>query len=266
MDGPRVAALTIYPIKACGALPVERRRVTPTGLAGDRAFMVVSADGRARTQRRAPRLATVRPSFTDGGLLLTGPGQEPLEVGPRTDGPRVDVEIFGRSHPAIDQGDAAAEWFSGFLGAPSRLVGLAPEHHRPTDGVVPGLTGWADSGAVVLLSRAAADDLSDRVAERTGEPVPLDRFRENILLTGCTAHAEDGFDRVDVGSAGLVFAKQAVRCKVVTVDQEEGRVDRTEPLDTLATYRRTDAGVVFGAKYTVVTPGEVAVGDTLRTT
>lgn len=265
MDGTRVAELTIYPIKGCGGVAVEHCEVTPLGFAGDRTFMVVGPDGRARTQRRAPRLATVRPRFVDGGLLLTGPGREPLTVHPRPDGPRVGVEIFGKAHPAIDQGDAAAAWFTALLETPSRLVGLAPEHHRVTDGVVPGLTGWADSGAVVLLSRAAADELSDRVVERTGEPVPLDRFRANVLLTGCPAHAEDDLDRVTLGSARLAFAKQAVRCKVVTVDQVEGRIDRTEPLDTLATYRRTDAGVVFGAKYTVLASGEVAVGDTLRT-
>lgn len=261
---PRVAALTVYPIKACGGVAVERSAVTVTGLAGDRSFLVVGDDGRARTQRRSPLLATVRPSLDDGRLALTAPGVEPLAVDVQPDGPRRRVTIFGRDHPAVDQGDAAAAWFSTVLGAPSRLVGLAPEHHRPTDGTVPGLTGWADSGSVLLLSRDAADDLSDRVAERTGEPVPLDRFRTNVVLTGCPAHAEDDYDRVVLGTARLAFAKLAVRCKVVTVDQDDGRIEGTEPLDTLATYRGTDDGVVFGAKYTVLEPGEVAVGDLLE--
>lgn len=260
---PRVAALTVYPIKACGGVPVDRSTVTPTGLANDRSFLVVGPDNRARTQRRSPLLATVRPALDGDRLVLTAPGVEPLRVDVRRDGPRSRVTIFGWEHPALDQGDDAADWFSTLLRVPSRLVGLAPEHHRPTDGLVPGLTGWADSGSVLLLSRDAADDLSDRVAARTGEPLPLDRFRTNVLITGCPAHAEDGYDRIALGTARLAFAKLAVRCKVVTVDQDDGRVEGTEPLDTLATYRATDDGVVFGAKYTVLEPGEVIVGDAL---
>jgi uncharacterized protein YcbX len=260
----RVAALTVFPIKGCAGMSVEHAEVTTTGLAGDRRFMVVGPDGRFKTQRRHPLLATVRPHLEDGRLTLAAGGIEPTTLDVVDDGPRRQVEIFGREHPAIDQGDAAAAWFSTVLGVEARLVGVAPEHHRPTDGLVPGLTGWADSGSLLLLSRAAADDLFDRVAERTGTPMPIDRFRANIVLTGCAGHAEDGLDRVTLGTAGLAFAKQAVRCAVVTVDQRTGERDGPEPLETLATYRLLDAGVVFGAKYTVLEPGEVAVGDELR--
>jgi uncharacterized protein YcbX len=262
----RVAALTVFPIKGCAGIPVEHAEVTTTGLAGDRRFMVTGPDGRFKTQRRHPLLATVRPRLDGGCLVLEADGVEPAAVEVVDDGPRRPVEIFGREHPAIDQGDAAADWLSTVLGVESRLVGVAPEHHRPTDGLVPGLTGWADSGSLLLLSRAAADDLSDRVAERTGTPMPIDRFRANVVLTGCSAHAEDDLDRVTLGTAGLAFAKQAVRCAVVTVDQRTGERDGPEPLETLATYRLLDAGVVFGAKYTVLDPGEAAVGDELRAT
>ena len=260
----RVAALTIFPIKGCAGMAVDRREVTTTGLAGDRRFMVVGPDGRFKTQRRHPLLAMVRPHLDDGRLTLAADGREPCTLAVVDDGPRRRVEIFGREHPALDQGDDAAGWLSDVLGVESRLVGVAPEHHRPTDGLVPGLTGWADSGSLLLLSRGAADDLSDRAAERTGEPIPLERFRANVVLTDCPAHVEDDLDRVTLGTAELAFAKQAVRCAVVTVDQRTGARVGPEPLETLATYRLVDAGVVFGAKYTVLTPGEVGVGDDLR--
>lgn len=259
----RVSSLTVFPIKGCAGMAVERRDVTPTGLAGDRRLMVVGPDGRFKTQRRHPLLATVRPRLDGDRLTLTADGRDPCTLDVVEDGPRRRVEIFGKEHPAADQGDDAASWLSDVLGVESRLVGVTPEHHRPTDGAVPGLTGWADSGSLLLLSRAAADDLSDRAAERTGEPIPLERFRANVVLTGCPAHAEDDLDRVTLGTAELAFAKQAVRCAVVTVDQRTGRRAGPEPLETLATYRLVDAGVVFGAKYTVLTPGAVAVGDEL---
>ena len=262
----RVAALTVFPIKGCGGMAVDSREVTTTGLAGDRRFMVVAPDGRFKTQRRHPLLATIRPHLDGSRLTLSAPGRSPCTLDVVYDGPRRHVEIFSNEHPAVDQGDDAADWLSDVLGTESRLVGVTPEHHRPTDGLVPGLSGWADSGSLLLLSRAAADDLSDRAAERSGEPIPLERFRANVVLDDCAAHAEDGLDRVALGTAGLAFSKQAVRCAVVTVDQQTGARVGPEPLETLATYRLTDKGVVFGAKYTVLTPGEVAVGDALRVT
>jgi uncharacterized protein len=266
-NGPpiaRVASLTVFPIKGCAGMAVDRREVTTTGLAGDRQFMVIGPDGRFKTQRRHPLLATVRPRLDGGRLFLAADGREQCSVDIVGDGARRRVEIFGKDHPALDQGDEAAAWLSDVLGVESRLVGVTPEHHRPTDGLVPGLSGWADSGSLLLLSRAAADDLSDRAAERTGEPIPLERFRANVVLTDCAAHAEDDLDRVLLGSTHLAFSKQAVRCAVVTVDQRSGERAGPEPLETLATYRLTDKGVVFGAKYTVLVPGEVAVGDELR--
>ncbi|MEJ2862827.1 MOSC domain-containing protein [Actinomycetospora flava] len=260
----RVASLAVFPIKGCAGMAVDRREVTTTGLAGDRRFMVVAPDGRFKTQRRHPLLATVRPDLDGSRLTLSANGRSTCAIDVLDDGPRRQVEIFSKSHPAVDQGDEAATWLSDVLGTESRLVGVTAEHHRPTDGLVPGLSGWADSGSLLLLSRAAADDLSDRAAERTGEPIPLERFRANVVLVGCSAHAEDDLDRVVLGTAGLAFSKQAIRCAVVTVDQQTGARVGPEPLETLATYRLTDKGVVFGAKYTVLTPGEVAVGDELR--
>ena len=187
----RVASLTVFPIKGCAGMAVDRREVTTTGLAGDRQFMVIGPDGRFKTQRRHPLLATVRPHLDGDRLTLAADSREQCSVDIVGDGPRRQVEIFGKDHPALDQGDEAAAWLSDVLGVESRLVGVTPEHHRPTDGLVPGLSGWADSGSLLLLSRAAADDLSDRAAERTGEPIPLERFRANVVLTDCAAHAED---------------------------------------------------------------------------
>lgn len=260
----RVAALTVFPIKGCAGMSVERREVTTTGLAGDRRLMVVGPDGRFKTQRRHPLLATVRPRLDGDRLTLTADDCAPCTLDVVEDGPRRQVEIFGKEHPASDQGNDAAAWLSAVLGVECRLVGVTPEHHRSTDGVVPGLTGWADSGSLLLLSRAAADDLSDRAVERTGEPIPLERFRANVVLTDCPAHAEDDLDRVTLGTAGPRLRQAG--------GPPRGRHRRPahggtragpEPLETLATYRLVDAGVVFGAKYTVLAPGVVAVGDAL---
>ena len=258
----RVIALTTYPVKSCAGVAMDRAAVTATGLQHDRRFMVVGGDGVFRTQRRHPRLATVRPVIGDERLTLSADDAGSISLIPVADGERVPVSIFGRDHPAIDQGAAAAAWFTALLGSPSRLVGVAPEHRRTTDGLVEGLAGWADSGSMLLLGKESVEELGDRQVEEGEEPTRGDRFRANVLLAGGEPHAEDDLRRIRLGTAALDFAKRAVRCAVVTVDQQTGERDGPQPLEALATYRRDhDGGVVFGAKFSVVGEGEISVGD-----
>ncbi|RPK81891.1 MOSC N-terminal beta barrel domain-containing protein [Streptomyces sp. ADI98-10] len=277
-----VVDLITYPVKGCAGTPVDSTHLTPAGLAHDRAFMVVSVDGAYRTQRRDPRLALVRPSVSADGSRLTLATAEAeggdgvagvVHVDVTTSAPRRDVDLFGVTYRGIDQGEEAASWLSDFLGAPSRLVRVPPEHDRRTDGLTPGTSGYADSSAVHLLSRASLARLHTRMAERGAPPLPMDRFRPNIVVDShpegrggedwaADPHAEDRIRRMTIGAAELGYAKLAVRCAVTLVDQEAGARGGPEPLRTLAGYRRFSAGgVVFGAKFSVVRPGKLSVGD-----
>ncbi|MFI5852947.1 MOSC domain-containing protein [Streptomyces parvulus] len=275
-----VVDLICYPVKGCAGTSMNEALLTPAGLAHDRGFMVVSEDGIFRTQRRQPRLALIRPAVsTDGSRLTldvadaTGRfGTLCLDV--TTSAPRRDVDLFGTPFQGIDQGAEAATWLSEFLGTPSRLVRVPPEHDRIADGLTPGPSGYADSSAVHLLSRASLALLNQRMAERGAPILPMNRFRPNVVVdshdghdhTGvgwaASPHNEDRARRITIGDAELGFAKLAVRCAVTLVEQEAGARRGAEPLRTLASYRRgAGGGVVFGAKFAVITPGKLAVGD-----
>ncbi|MFI1528865.1 MOSC domain-containing protein [Streptomyces griseus] len=280
-----VVDLLTYPVKGCAGTSLDSAYLTPAGLAHDRSFMVVSVDGVYRTQRRDPRLALVRPTISaDGGRLTLASaergsgdgvrgGGDGLDLDVVTSAPRRDVDLFGATFRGIDQGEAAAAWLSDFLGAPSRLVRVPPEHDRRTDGLTPGTSGYADSSAVHLLSRASLGNLNARMAERGAPPLAMDRFRPNIVVDSspegshgedwaAEPHAEDRIRRMTVGAADLGYTKLAVRCAVTLVDQEAGARGGPEPLRTLAGYRRAPGGgVVFGAKFSVVRPGKLSVGD-----
>ncbi|MFJ9549191.1 MOSC domain-containing protein [Streptomyces erythrochromogenes] len=230
----RVVNLIRCPVKGCAGTPVSDALMTPAGLAHDRSFMVVSENGLFRTQRRHPRLALIRPTISAGGTRLTlesadstdAHGTVRLDV--TTSAPRRDVDLFGTTFQGIDQGDDVAAWLSDVLGTPSRLVRVPPEHDRIADGLTPGPSGYADSSAVHLLSRATLTLLNRRMAERGAPPLPMNRFRPNIVL----------------------------------VAQDVGERQGPEPLRTLATYRRAaSGGVVFGTKFSVITPGKLSVGD-----
>ncbi|GAA2574629.1 MULTISPECIES: MOSC domain-containing protein [Streptomyces] len=261
----RVVGLSYYPVKGCAGISAREALLTPAGLAHDRSFMVVSEEGVYRTQRRDPRLALIRPAITaDGGrLTLRAPGWEDLHLGVDTSGTRQKVDLFGTPYQGIDQGDAAAAWLSEVLLAPSRLVRVPPEHDRVTDGLTPGTSGYADSCALHVVSRSTLDLLNRKLTDRGTRPLPMDRFRPNLVLDGWDEpHTEDRARHIRIGDTELGYAKLAIRCAVTLVEQESGAKAGPEPLRTLAGYRRaSEGGVAFGAKFAVLRPGRMSVGD-----
>ena len=259
----KIARLTYYPVKGCAGTEVPAAEVTPAGLAHDRVFQVVAPDGDFRSQRRHPILAAVRPTLRDGRLTLSAPGREDLVVDVERDGPRHPASTFSWHGEGVHQGREAAEWFSDLLKVPSTLVGVAPDHQRVTSGETPGTAAFADGHALLIASESSLDTLNERIAAGQGEPVPMDRFRPNIVVSGWVEpHTEDEVRQMAVGTAKFGYAKQCVRCTVPMVDQETGAKAGPEPIRTLATYRRhPDGGVAFGMKAAVLRAGQVAVGD-----
>ncbi|AUA09225.1 MOSC domain-containing protein [Streptomyces sp. SID8382] len=260
-----VVELTSYPVKGCAGVPVSETLLTEAGLRHDRSFMVIGEDGACRTQRRDPRLAVIRPAIDADGerLTLSATGEGEVAIDVDTTSARREVKVFDNPYLGIDQGEDVARWLSRTLGAPSRLVRVPPEHHRVTEGWIPGTCGYADSGAVHLVSRASLDGLNQRIAEAGGVALPMSRFRPGIVLGGWDEpHREDRVRRIAIGGVELGFAKHTARCAVPTVDQSRGVKAGPEPLRTLAGYRRGPGGAtLFGCQFSVTRTGKLAVGD-----
>lgn len=261
-----VSDLLLYPVKGCAGTPVPRAEVLRTGLRHDRTFMFVRAsDGVFRSQRRTSRLSVVRPELsTDADkLTLTAPDTTALTVDVRREGPRLSVSIHGIwEGEAVDQGDDAAEWASTLLNESVRLVHTAPDHSRAVDDWHGEIT-FSDSTPLHLTSVSSLDDLNARILEKGADPVPMARFRPNIVIKDWESpYTEDTIRAFTIGTAELRWVKPDVRCKVTMVDQPTGRSAGPEPIRTLADYRREpDGGVSFGIKVAVTTPGEIKVGD-----
>ncbi len=258
-----VSALNFYPVKGCAGVSVERVEITPAGLAHDRRFMFVTPDGTFRSQRSTQLLATIRPTVVHDGTKLTlgGPDMPELTVDVRPDGPRVPVTLHKIwALEAVDQGDDVAGWASELLGEPVRLVRTAPDFDRQVD-EHHGQVGFADSTALHATSLASLDDLNARILERGAEPVPMARFRPNLVLAGLAPYGEDALTTLAIGDARLRYVKPDIRCRVTMTDQVTGQMVGPEPIRTLADYRREADGVSFGIKLAVERPGTVSVGD-----
>lgn len=265
-----VSALTYYPVKGCAGVTVDRAVVTGTGLAYDRAFMVADPDGKVITQREVSHLAVIRAQVLHEGtkLALAAPGIGDVMLDVGADGPTRRVLVHKWFGKAVDQGDDAARWLTEVLGVPARLMRVAPNHHRAGSGETPGTIGFADSTALTIASLSSLDELNSRILERGADPVPMNRFRPNIVVAGWPEpHTEDRARKLRIGTVTIGYGKRDLRCVVTMVDQLTGVRSDPEPIRTLASYRRDpDGGVAFAMKAAVLTPGDLAVGDEVHVT
>lgn len=258
-----IARLTYYPVKGCAGISVDSAKVTAGGLAHDRTFMVIDGKGLFRSQRNTPRLAAIVPQISGDGmhLALWAPGSDGVKLDVDINSSRIQVGLFKNTYGGIDQGDEVADWLTEALGAPSRLVRVPPEHDRVTSGAVAGTTAYADSSPLLITSMSSLAALNGRIVAREAEPIPMDRFRANIVVDGWDEpHTEDEAERLQIGAVELAFAKLAIRCVVTTLDQSIGAKRGHEPLRTLADYRRSGSGVAFGARFVVLSEGTISVG------
>jgi uncharacterized protein len=265
-----VSALTYYPIKGCAGVSVDRADVTPTGLAFDRSFVVTDADGVFLSQRTVARLAVVRAQVLHGGdkLALSAPHAGDIVLDVTAAGSPQPVRVHKWHGTGLDQGDEAAGWFSEVLSMPVRLMRAPGDLDRVGSGDEPGRILYSDSTALLVTSLSSLDGLSARLLARGADPVPMNRFRPNIVVSGWPEpHTEDRVRRMTIGTVEIGYGKRDIRCVVTTVDQLAGRRAGPEPLRTLADYRREpEGGVSFGMKAAVLRPGQLFVGDKVNVT
>ena len=241
MTRATLAGITYYPVKGCAGIPLTEAALTPSGLPDDRAYAITDEKGEFRWQWGDPGLALITPELRDDALTLRAPGVEPVQV------PRAVPEDADAGEAAHAEADA---WLTEVLGRPSRLVRPAAGNHS----------------RLHVVSRASLDALNARLADRGVGPLPMNRFRPNLVVEGWdTPHTEDLTARLTIAGAELALVKSTVRCAITMVDQETGRRAGPEPLRTLADYRRVESGVVFGAYFSVLRARRVAVGDEVAT-
>ncbi|GIG86217.1 MOSC domain-containing protein [Plantactinospora endophytica] len=267
----RLVSLHTYPVKGCYRLDLADARVEPWGLAGDRRWMIVDEDSIGVTQRQVTGLVAIRPELRPGGLLLRAAGRPALEVTEPVDGEPVAVRVFSNlaAAPARRAEPAADDWLSRLLDRKVRLVWLGDPTVRPipdADLVDPAdRVSFADGYPLLLANRASLDALNSSLLEsgNVEAPLPMTRFRPNVVVGGTGPWAEDAWTgrRLRIGPVTFLVAKPCGRCLVTTTDQETG-VRGREPLRTLAKYRRINRQLVFGQNLVPV-PGPAGSADTL---
>ena len=258
----RLAEIHVYPLKGARGIALERADVLLTGLRHDRRFMILGADGRFVTQREEPRLALLETAIRGDDLVLAAPGigEGALPLAPSTDGAaRVTVKVFDDTTQAIAVDTPANDVVSRHLGRDASIVFMPDDVVRPVEspyGAPGDRVFFADAYPVLLAARASLADLNARL----DVPVPMDRFRPNLVVEGGSAFEEEAFARARVGTLELRMPKRCARCAVTTVDQTTAEVGK-EPLRTLAKYRAASNKVYFAQNAIPDAAATIAIGD-----
>lgn len=260
-----VQDIFIYPIKSLGGLRLSEAVVEEKGFQYDRRWMLVNEEGVFLSQRDYPQLALLKVELGVNELVVFRKNEKeklilvPFEM---ANGPEImvtiwDDQVLGKVvHPEI------STWFSDYLGIEADLVVMPESSHRKVDqryAVHGESVSFADGMPYLLIGQESLNDLNSRL-ER---PVPMDRFRPNIVFSGGSPFLEDSLREIKIGEVEFQIVKPCARCIMTTVDQKTGKKGK-EPLKTLSSYRTINNKVYFGQNVVALRTGKVRIGDQIQ--
>jgi uncharacterized protein len=246
-DAATLSGLFIYPVKSARGIAQETARVTPLGLEWDRQWMIVDERGVFLSQRTHPQLARVVPRIEADALMLAAPELTELRVPLDAAGETLEVRVWDDYMSAITQGPHADQWLSWAVGQPVRLVrvtvGMGRHANPKFAGSVPAPIGFPDGYPFLVCNTASLEDLNTHLPA----PIPMTRFRPNLVLEGLPAWAEDHIDTLIFEGLTLRLVKPCTRCSIPSLDPETG-APSTDPTPALKRFRFSRAlrGVTFG--------------------
>jgi uncharacterized protein YcbX len=262
-----LTGLVLYPVKSLGGYAVPEAEITARGLRHDRRWLIVDERNRFMTQRQHADMALLAVAPAYNGFLLTHrqrpdllPLYVPFEAQPdRT----LFVTIWDDMVWAWRGAEAADEWLSEALGRPCRLVYMSDMVRRevePTRNPAGTLVSFADGYPFLLVGESALADLNTRLAA----PVPMNRFRPNLIFSGGPAYDDDSWADFTIGETPFRAIRGCGRCVLTTIDQETGtKTAGGEPLRMLASYRQDGSKTLFGQNVTGPARGHLRVGDAI---
>ncbi|MFC0336175.1 hypothetical protein SAMN05421848_1245 [Kushneria avicenniae] len=259
---PCISSLHIYPVKSLAGIDVSRSLLTAEGLAHDRRWVITDEKGEFMTQRSCARMATLVPAIDDHHLILEAPDGRhlfialtPPEVAPSR------VRIFGTECQGLDEGDEAARWLSDFFERSVRLKRVPRDNQRRVSperlGDHVARTGFADGYPLLVTSTSSLAALNERLKARSLPPLPMSRFRPNIVISGTPAFAEHESTTLAGDQLSLWLCKPCERCRITTINQSSGDIAVPgEPLKTLMTMGHVAGGGAFFGENAVVMQGD----------
>jgi ferredoxin-NADP reductase/uncharacterized protein YcbX len=223
--------------------------------------MAVDEAGLAITGRDAPSLLSIAVERERGGWHFHTNGHRGLVLHDSNFQRTIPASIWGDAVDVLDAGEAAAQWLSAVLGRAAKLV-LKPDVNFRETGLKAGAPmAFADTAPLLAVNAQSLAELNRHI----DFPVPMARFRPNIVVDNVPAFDEDNWSEVTIGNVIFDVMGPCDRCVMVTLDAG-GKTDfHREPLGALTRHRRgLDGKVYFGQFLVPRSSGRLNVGDPVR--
>ncbi len=263
MEQATIQDLFIYPIKSLGGARLESAQLEAKGLRHDRRWMLVDEQQRHVTQREFPTLSLLSVSVKNDQVKIQHKhsAEVRLQFDAQLRTELMDVTVWKDSCQAWEVSKEISDWFSQYLQTPVKLVGQFEQDDRTLENIfnVEGAVSFADEAPLLVVSQESLDDLNSKL----DTPLPMDRFRPNIVLVGASAYTEDELPVIKGEDYQLQVLGKTARCVVTTTNQETAEVGK-EPLVTLNQYRNEGGKVYFGAHAYATKTGSVKIGEKVQ--
>src|ERR1044072_2464672 len=257
-----ISELNIYPIKSLGGVSLTSAAVTDRGLKYDRRWVLGDEQNRFITQREFPQLGLLKVHLEDDGLLVTHPDKGAVDIPFEQPAPSAqEVVIWNDTCTGVFVSKELDQWFSEASGLQCRLIHMPETTRRQVDLTYAPegfITSFADAYPFLLIGQSSLDDLNSRMAE----PLPMNRFRPNIVFSGGTPYQEDLLKHIKLAGINFYGVKLCARCVLTTVNQQTAKKGK-EPLKTLATYRSKNNKILFARNLIHEGACVLTVGDTI---
>ena len=259
-----VSELFIYPIKSLGGFSVPAATVTDRGFLYDRRWMLVDSSNVFLTQREFPQMALLQVGISGNIVTVHHKLKHNEEISFSTSKHSTQssiIQVWNDQCDAFSVDPRLDEWFSSMLSFSCRLVYMPDSSKRKVDthyAFNDEITSFSDGYPFLLIGQSSLDDLNARLAE----PLPINRFRPNIVFTGGEAFDEDRMRHFSINGIQFFGVKPCARCAIPTTNQDNAFRGK-EPLKTLATYRQWNNNIYFGQNLLHKGEGQIRVGDTI---
>lgn len=244
----QISRLFIYPIKSLGGISVHSALLTDRGFQYDRRWVLVNENGLFMTQRQYPQMALLQTDITSEGVAVFHMNNihERLIIPSYSSSPeKVTVKVWDDICEGVYVSKEIDSWISARLEVSCRLIFMPDDSVRKVDPRYAikddNITNFSDGYPLMLLSQSSLDDLNSRL----DIPVPMNRFRPNIVITGANPYEEDEMEEFLIRGIHLYGVKLCARCVITTINQDSLEKSK-EPLKTLATYRTKGNNIYFG--------------------
>ncbi len=243
----RIIELNIYPVKSLGGISLQESMVTSKGLMYDRNWMLLDENGVFMTQRNHPQMALIDTQIKDGDLIFSHKKIDSVASIPilKSYGVTLRTKVWSTSCE-VQKVDTIGEWFSEIFGFKCHLVFFPKKNIRikeTEEGIEKRIASLADKSPVLITNTASLKELNGRL----DAPIPMNRFRANIIGDGKTAFEEDKWESVKIGGTTFETVEICGRCKLINVNHLTGETSK-EPLETLSTYRKMNREIKFGMR------------------